>query len=795
MLGNLFGTCARVLLVVLAVSWAYDIRLFAVRTFGRLIHEFDPWFNFHATRYLFENGIEKFFKWFDHTSWYPLGRPVGTTIYPGMQLTSVFLYHVFEALGVPMSLNDICVFVPAWFGAVASVLTGLLAAECSGVKNAAPAAALVMAIIPAHLMRSVGGGYDNESIAVTAMVATFLLWVRSLRTDGSWPFAFLAGLAHVYMVAAWGGYVFVINMIGVSAAVMMLIDLFLPPNLQKAMLRNFDFTNALKAYTLFFVVGTAGAVQVPVVGWTPLRSMEQIGPVLVFCAYVVLLGIELMASRRGLARGTSDYYMFRWKLITVAATVGAIALAMLLQTPFFGGLSLRVKGLFIAHTKTGNPLVDSVAEHQPATKSAYWQYLHYMCSIAPVGFFMNFWRPTPGNLFMILYGALGYFSLKMNRLIILLGPVTSALAGIALGGGFDWCMTQLRLVRGSGGEEPSAVPVEDDKQSPAPPDRKGGGKGDKKARGSKASASSSSSDSVLPKELSLLAKELAAAYNSQMGKMMRVATALLLLGTTPLYLSSFFKFSYMFAEMTSQPSIVFQAQLQSGERIIVTDYLDCYNWIRENTPEDSRVLSWWDYGYQISGIANRTTLADGNTWNLEHISLIARCLTSDEKKAHGLIRHLADYVLVWSGGGGDDLAKLPHIARIGNSVYPDICPNDPLCHTFGFYDQRRTPMPRTAKSIVYKMVENGVRPGVNINENYWEEVYKSRYGKVRVYKVKKVSKKSKKWLADPANRLCDAPGSWYCPGQYPPELPEIVGKSHANLDYAAHGGHGPAPGS
>ena len=30
------------------------------------------------------------------------------------------------------------------------------------------------------------------------------------------------------------------------------------------------------------------------------------------------------------------------------------------------------------HTKTGNPLVDSVAEHQPARPEAYWHYLHYM---------------------------------------------------------------------------------------------------------------------------------------------------------------------------------------------------------------------------------------------------------------------------------------------------------------------------------------------------------------------------------------------------------------------------------
>jgi dolichyl-diphosphooligosaccharide--protein glycosyltransferase len=113
-----------------------------------------------------QHGIKKFFKWFDHRSWYPLGRPVGTTIYPGMQLTSVGLYYFLQRIGIPMSLNDICVFVPTWFGGIASILTGYMAAECSGIPAAAPAAALIMAVIPAHIMRSVGGGYDNESIAV-----------------------------------------------------------------------------------------------------------------------------------------------------------------------------------------------------------------------------------------------------------------------------------------------------------------------------------------------------------------------------------------------------------------------------------------------------------------------------------------------------------------------------------------------------------------------------------------------------------------------------------------------------
>jgi dolichyl-diphosphooligosaccharide--protein glycosyltransferase len=92
----------------------------------------------------------------------------------------------------------------------------------------------------------------------------------------------------------------------------------------------------------------------------------------------------------------------------------------------------------------------------------------------------------------------------------------------------------------------------------------------------------------------------------------------------------------------------------------------------------------WDYGYQITGIANRTTIADGNTWNHEHIALLGKALTGSEEEGYQIARHLADYVLVWGGGGGDDLAKSPHLARIANSVYRDHCPGDVTCRAFGF---------------------------------------------------------------------------------------------------------------
>jgi dolichyl-diphosphooligosaccharide--protein glycosyltransferase len=134
-------------------------------------------------------------------------------------------------------------------------------------------------------------------------------------------------------------------------------------------------------------------------------------------------------------------------------------------------------------------------------------------------------------------------------------------------------------------------------------------------------------------------------------------------------------------------------------------------------------MAWWDYGYQITGIGERTTIADGNTWNHEHIATLGRCLVSPEEEAHSIVRHLADYVLVWVGGGGDDLAKSPHMARISNSVYSDICPGDPTCRQFGFIDRDRTPKPMMAASLLYKLHSHNQRPGVKVNPDLFEEVY------------------------------------------------------------------------
>jgi len=219
------------------------------------------------------------------------------------------------------------------------------------------------------------------------------------------------------------------------------------------------------------------------------------------------------------------------------------------------------------------------------------------------------------------------------------------------------------------------------------------------------------------------------------------------------------------AQQFSHPQLMFKTRLGDRE-VMVDDYREAYWYLRDKTPTSARVMAWWDYGYQITGIGNRTSIADGNTWNHEHIATLGYCLTSPVKKAHKLIRHLADYVLIWAGGGGDDLAKSPHMARIGNSVYGDLCPGDPLCTHFGFYSGGVSqPTASMERSLLYQLHQHKIRPGVEVSDKYFKEVFRSRYGLCRVFKVQNVDVESKKWVAN--NRLCDVPGSWYCVGQYP----------------------------
>lgn len=143
---------------------------------------------------------------------------------------------------------------------------------------------------------------------------------------------------------------------------------------------------------------------------------------------------------------------------------------------------------------------------------------------------------------------------------------------------------------------------------------------------------------------------------------------------TVLLISYSFHCTWVTSEAYSSPSIVLSARSHDGGRIIFDDFREAYYWLKMNTPEDARIMSWWDYGYQITAMANRTILVDNNTWNNTHISRVGQAMASSEEKAYEIMRELdVDYVLVIFGGltgySSDDINKFLWMVRIGNLLH------------------------------------------------------------------------------------------------------------------------------
>ena len=372
---------------------------------------------------------------------------------------------------------------------------------------------------------------------------------------------------------------------------------------------------------------------------------------------------EVVRKKRKLSR--KQAFMLRLQVALASIFVAASVIYLLAPRGYFGPISSRVRGLFVKHTKTGNPLVDSVAEHQPASSGAYYQYLNVMCYVAPAGFALVLFKLGDAPSFLLIYGSVAYFfSSKMVRLVLLLGPITSALGGVALGVAFY--SSVVAVVPGLSPDEGMTEKSEKKKDS--------------KKKKSKKGKSSSEDDAM--DAINSLGDAFGGVLNSSLGKIVKKLLGGLFLISLFFGYMTFENYCVKMAKALSNPTIVLKGTLKSGKTVIVDDFREAYWFLRDNTPEDARILAWWDYGYQITGISNRTTLADGNTWNHEHIALLGKILTSSESEGYEIARHLADYALVWAGGGGDDVAKSPHLARIANSVYRDMCPGDPTCRSF-----------------------------------------------------------------------------------------------------------------
>ncbi|CEI99383.1 Putative Oligosaccharyl transferase STT3 subunit [Rhizopus microsporus] len=543
---------------------AFASRLFSIVRYESIIHEFDPWFNYRATRMLVKDGFYEFWNWFDDRSWYPLGRVVGGTVYPGLMVTAAIIHNVLHFLNFPVDIRNICVLLAPMFSGLTALATYLLTSELKD-SSAGLLAAAFIGIAPGYISRSVAGSYDNEAIAIFLLMFTFYLWIKALKL-GSALWASASAFFYFYMVAAWGGYVFIINLIPLHVFVLMLMG---------------RFSN---------------------------------------------LGI-------------------------------------------------------------------------------------YLC----------FEKLRDEHVFVIVYSIFAsYFAGVMVRLMLTLTPVVCICGGIAISTLLD---TYLKLDSGSSEKENK----KEDKGSTS--------KKDDKSSKKKASA------------------------KSQASGILGAGPRILVVGCFTFMLMMFvWHCTWVTSNAYSSPSVVLASRNPDGSQRIIDDFREAYYWLRKNTDEDAKIMSWWDYGYQIAGFSNRTTLVDNNTWNNTHIATVGRAMATNEDDAYEIMkRHDVDYVLVIFGGllgySGDDINKFLWMIRIAQGIWPDKIKESDYFTATGEYRVDDQASKAMRESLMYKMsyyrfnelfggrqpfdrVRNQPLPMQGPELSVLEEAFTSENWIVRIYKVK-----------------------------------------------------------
>ncbi|KAF8819163.1 putative oligosaccharyl transferase stt3 protein [Cardiosporidium cionae] len=366
--------------IILALIFilCFIIRQFAVIRYESMIHEFDPYFNLRTTIYLQSHGFYEFWNWFDD-----------------------------ENVNV-----DICVFVGPLFSGFTAIAAYLFAKEITGSSGAGLFSALFTGISPAYLSRSVAGSYDNEAVAIFAMVFAFYTWVRATN-HGTLTSALVASLGTFYMVTTWGAYVFVINTIAVYMLVLVL--------LKKLTVKHHII------YSVYYSFVTIFCLNIPFVNFSAVLSSEHMSShgifllthVVIFSSYLRTIIPSKIFTRiiRILFLSILGGFAVLFIILSVLKKTSWSARSMTLLDPTYASKYI--------------PIVASVSEHQPPVWASYVFDLHYTLLLAPLGLYLALKRLYNGLLFLAIYAILAvYFSGVMVRLMLVLSPAVAILAGI-----------------------------------------------------------------------------------------------------------------------------------------------------------------------------------------------------------------------------------------------------------------------------------------------------------------------------------------------------------------------------
>jgi len=540
--------------MVLIISLATLIRIMPFQ-WGFNLSEFDPYYQYDVTRHIVENGLLSWQNWHIDDMWFPQGRDVAYTSFPGLPMTGAIFYFLVSNLGFQVSVMDVCIIFPVIFATITCIVIYYLGKSVGG-SSVGLLSALLLAVTPAFIGRTSLGFYDDETIGIFGILLTSLFYFRSLQQEEKWQislvYSITAGATLGYVFASWGASKYLLSLLALSTFFLLLSKRYT--------------RRLLLSYGVLLTVGLSIAVLVPKLGFGYIRQFESVAAIGVF---LILLFYEI-----------SNFFSEKRRTIVMGLSLIALSASAILLWKV-GFLSLPL-GKFLSVINPFHrieiPLIESVQEHRPATWSAFYYQFGTLVFLAPLGLIFTLQNITREKIFLITFAVTTlYFSASMIRLTIMLAPALCILGALAI----------VNIVK----------PF---------------------------------TDIAMQRLFSRRRLRL----HPTTGRGFSVFLIISLFTLTLLPMGRWIDSAY-------SPTTISSSSLPI--RTEISDWTDSLLWMKANLPEDAVVASWWDYGYWISVIGEKFSLADNGTFNGSQIAWIGRMFMSTEEEALAMILDFNNY--------------------------------------------------------------------------------------------------------------------------------------------------------
>ena len=173
------------------------------------------------------------------------------------------------------------------------------------------------------------------------------------------------------------------------------------------------------------------------------------------------------------------------------------------------------------------------------------------------------------------------------------------------------------------------------------------------------------------------------------------------------------------------------------------DWLETLDWIKMNTPQDAVIASWWDYGYWITTMSERTTLADNATIDSKQIKNIAKIFLNSPDESWSMLREMnVDYVVVFVAaqnldvdvegkplyvlGGGGDESKKQWFMRIADVPLSKYLHSDGMSGTDYFWNE----------TLLGKMIPFTTLAYHNFQNQQQSEIFRPGFSEISIKQIK-----------------------------------------------------------